>query len=202
VTRAGAALAARARRARDLAALPPEVRRFFLAAERRARELGDDFSLLSASRPGNLATLIRLGRGRTRVVELGTATGWTACALAMADPSRTVVSVDPVVWPHRAEYLALAGTDARARLDLRRMPGAEAAALGPSGVDLLFVDSSHDREPTVAELEAWRPRLAPGALVVLDDIGHPDYPGVAQAAAELGLGGVVRGSLLVWQAPG
>jgi predicted O-methyltransferase YrrM len=191
----------RAGRARDLRRLPPGVRRFVLAAEAHARAVGDDFSLLSASRPGNLAMLLALAEGRRTVVELGTATGWTACALALADPAREVVSVDPVVWPHRSEYLDLAGRELLARLEFRRMAGAEAPAIGPMGVDLLFVDSSHDREPTVAEVEAWRPNLAPGALVVLDDIGHPDYPGVAQAAAELGLRGAVRGSLLVCRAP-
>ena len=191
-----AGLAHRAQRAAGLAALPRDVRRFVLAAERRARELGDEFSVRSASRPHNLATILRLAKGRRRVVELGTATGWTACALVLDDPARDVVTVDPVVRVHRAEYLALAGA-AAARIDPRRATGAAAAELGPAGVELLFVDSSHERDDTVAELEAWRPNLAPGAVVVLDDMGHPDYPGVAQAAADLGLPGRTVGSLYV-----
>ena len=65
-------------------------------------------------------------------------------------------------------------------------------------MDLLFIDSSHEREPTLAEVAAWRPALAPGALVVFDDYGHPDYPGVAEAVAELGAVGEARASLYLW----
>jgi hypothetical protein len=39
--------------------------------------------------------------------------------------------------------------------------------------------------------------LAPGAPIVFDDYGHPDYPGVAEAVAELGLTGELRGTLFV-----
>jgi predicted O-methyltransferase YrrM len=191
--------ARRARRAAELRALPPEPRRFFLAAERRARELGDEFSLRSASRPGNLATILRLARGRRTVVELGTATAWTACALALDDPARVVVTVDPVVREHRQAYLDLAGPAAD-RIDPRRCTGVEAAPLGPPRVEVLFVDSSHERRDTVEELEAWRPNLAPGAVVVLDDVGHPDFPGVAEAIAELGVPGRTVGSLYVTRA--
>ena len=61
---------------------------------------------------------------------------------------------------------------------------------------MLFIDSSHEREPTVLEFTAWRPRLAPGAVVVFDDHGHPDWPGVAEAVGDLGLAGEVRGGAL------
>jgi cephalosporin hydroxylase len=67
-------------------------------------------------------------------------------------------------------------------------------------VDLLFIDSSHEREPTLAEVATWRPVLAPGALVVFDDYGHPDYPGVAEAVSELGAVGEARASLYLWPA--
>ena len=85
---------------------------------------------------------------------------------------------------HREAYLALLPRSARERLELVPAPGHEAQG---DGIDLLFVDSSHDRDATVAELRAWQPRLAPGALVVLHDYGNPAYPGVAEAVAELGL---------------
>lgn len=68
-------------------------------------------------------------------------------------------------------------------------------------VDLLFIDSSHTREATLQEWHAWRPRLAPGALVVFDDHGHPEFPGVAEAVRELGLDGHVEAGMFVWQGP-
>ena len=69
------------------------------------------------------------------------------------------------------------------------------------GVELLFVDSSHDRAATVAEFRAWEPRLAPGALVVLHGYGDPAYPGVAGAVEELGLSGREHAGLWLWDAP-
>jgi cephalosporin hydroxylase len=76
---------------------------------------------------------------------------------------------------------------------------AEDGPVGLSGVELLFVDSSHERDPTLAQIAVWRSALAPGALVVFDDYGHPDYPGVAQAVAALGATGTVRASMFLWR---
>ena len=67
-------------------------------------------------------------------------------------------------------------------------------------VELLFVDSSHDRDDTVREVEAWRGALVPGAIVALDDYDHPDYPGVREAVTELGLRGEQAGTLFVARA--
>ena len=39
--------------------------------------------------------------------------------------------------------------------------------------------------------------LAPGAAIVFDDYGHPDYPGVREAVQELGLDGRLVGTLFV-----
>jgi predicted O-methyltransferase YrrM len=39
--------------------------------------------------------------------------------------------------------------------------------------DFLFIDTTHFQEQTMAEWEAWRGRLAPGAVVAFDDIFRP-----------------------------
>jgi predicted O-methyltransferase YrrM len=154
---------------------------------------------VSSTRPADVAELIALARGRVNAVELGTATGWTAGALLLAEPARRLASYDPVVREHRDAYLALLPAAARERLELVRAPGHEARG---EGVDLLFVDSSHDRDATIAEVRAWQPRLAPGALVVLHDHGNPAYPGVAEAVEALELGGRPHAGLWLWEAPG
>jgi hypothetical protein len=63
----------------------------------------------------------------------------------------------------------------------------------------LFIDSEHEREPVLAAFAAWRDALAPGAVVVFHDYGHPQYPGVREAVRELGLQGSERGGLFVWR---
>jgi predicted O-methyltransferase YrrM len=177
------------------------VRWFLWRARRLARRLGHEWGLRAATRAGDLGELLRLARGRRRVVELGTGPGWTAIALALDDPLRDVVTCDPVEHEHRADYVALApGADGR--IEWVRAEGAAAAGAAEDPVDLLFVDSTHEREPTLAEFRAWRPRLAPGAVVAFHDYGHPDFPGVEEAVRELGLQGERRGGMFVWRAPG
>jgi predicted O-methyltransferase YrrM len=177
--------------------IPPRVRWFLWRARRLAKRRGHAWGLEAATRGGDVAELLRLARGRRQVVELGTGPGWTAIALALADPERRVTTYDPVVHDHRDVYLALA-PGAAERIEFVAAPGVEARG---EGVELLFVDSTHEREPTLAEFAAWRPRLAPGATVAFHDYEHPDFPGVRAAVEELGLDGERRGGMFVWSVP-
>lgn len=191
----------RLHRFRAARALPPEVRRFHARAHRLAWRVGDDFSLTSASHPRDVVRILDLARGAREVVEVGTGTAWTTLALALADPGRRVVSYDPVVQEHRAAYVELVPADVRERIELVEGYGEPGAAGRAQPVEFLFIDSSHDRAETVATFRAWEPHLAPGATVVFHDYGHPQYPGVAEAIAELGLDGRDEGEIYVWRAP-
>ena len=132
------------------------------------------------------------------VVELGTASGWTAASLLLADRRREVISYDVVHRPGLDQYLDLAGSDVRRRLELVCAAGDE----GPRSdrpVELLYIDSSHERSATIREVRVWEPVLAAGAFVVFDDFTHPEYPGVRAAVAELGLQGYEVHGLFVHQ---
>jgi len=156
--------------------LPWPVARFVVRARSLARRDGDVFSLDSALRPAKLEVLLEAATGRRAVVELGTGTAWATIALAIADPERTIESWDPVVREQRERYLALAGPDVRRRISFVEGLGED----GPgavAGVDPLFIDSSHEREPTLAEV----------------------YPGVAEAVDELGAVGQASASLYLWR---
>jgi predicted O-methyltransferase YrrM len=180
--------------------MPLRVRWFLWRARRLAKRSGHEWGLQAATGGGDLAELLSLARGRELVVELGTGPGWTAIALALDDPARRVVTYDPVEHENRAEYLALAG-DAAARIEWVAAEGASGATASAEPVPMLFVDSTHEREPTLEEFAAWRPRLAPGAVVAFHDYGHPEFPGVEEAVRELGLEGERRGGMFVWRAP-
>jgi predicted O-methyltransferase YrrM len=179
-----------------LRVLPPRVALFQWRARRLAARIGDEFSLVSATRPPKLAVLVSLAGSRGRVVELGTATGWTAISLVLADRRRTVTSYDPVQRAERDRYLQLIGSEARDRLEFVAARGAEGPQRdGP--VDVLYIDSSHSQDETVRELQVWRPVLVNGALVVFDDFAHPQFPGVRDAVLELKLEGEQREGLFV-----
>jgi predicted O-methyltransferase YrrM len=195
------ALRGRVRLALSLRVLPPRVARFFWRARRHARRTGDRFSLASAARPAELAELLALARDRRTVIELGTGTAWSAIALALDDRARRVVTYDPCVRPEREAYLDLVGRGVREHIDLRDEPDSCGPRAGDPPVQLLFVDSLHERDSVVAAFRAWRAALAPDAVVVFHDYGHPEYPGVRQAVEDLELSGRENGGLFVWRAP-
>jgi predicted O-methyltransferase YrrM len=179
--------------------LPPRVALFYFRARRLAHASGDKWSQESVTPPGALAHLLRLARGRRRVAEIGTGTGWTAIALALADRSREVVSYDPVVRPERTLYLELAGPSARSRIELRDAPGEGGPPSGAESYDFVYVDGSHERERTIATWRAWKDALAPGGLMAFHDWENPEYPGVTEAIRELGLDGEVSREVFVWR---
>jgi predicted O-methyltransferase YrrM len=179
-----------------LRGLRPRVLSFNWRARRHAWHTDDQFSVASATRPADMRVLLKLTRGRSRVVELGTATAWTAITLALDDRRRRIVTYDAIEREEAQRYLDLVGPDVRERIEFVVAPG----CTGPRGqqpVDLLYIDSSHTREHTIAEVQAWRPYLRPGAPILFDDYTHPDYPGVREAVEELGLKGEVRGKLFI-----
>lgn len=182
-----------------LATLSPRVALFYVRAWRTQRRLGDAFSFGGAIRPRDLATLLRAARGARTVVEVGTGTGWSAIALALAREDRHVLTIDPVVREQRERYLALAG-DAAARITFVEGIGATAAPdVGP--VDFVFIDAAHDEASTLAEFRAWRARLAPGGAIAFHDFADPQWPGVTEAIRALGLRGRGRHRIFVWQRP-
>jgi predicted O-methyltransferase YrrM len=189
------------RRLLSLRVLPPPVALFVWRAIRYARRAEDRFSLASAARPAELARLLSLARDRKSVVELGTGTGWSAIALALDDPTRKVVTYDPCVRHERNAYLNLVDPSVRARIELREEPDTEGPRNGEAPVEMLFIDSSHERDAVLAAVRAWRDALEPGAVVVVHDYDHPDYPGVREAILQLGWSGEQNGGLFVWRAP-
>lgn len=179
-----------------LRVLPPSVALFQWRAHRLALRVGDRFSLTSATRPQDLAVLMSLARGRRRVAELGTGTAWTTISLVLADRQRTVVSYDPIERSERELYLQLTNSSVRDRITMVSAPGA-GEPQRHQWVDLLYIDSSHSREETIREVRSWQPFLAGDALLVFDDFTHPEYPGVREAVAQLGLSGEQFGTLFV-----
>jgi hypothetical protein len=185
-----------------LRALPLHIAAFQARALWLAMRLGDEFAIESATRAGDVANLLDLAGGRRSIVELGTATGWTTASFALADPDRRVLSFDPVVQAHRDRYLGLLPAHARERIRLVRAPGVEGPAHADGPVDLLFVDSTHERDATVAEIEVWAPHLGPDAVVVLHDYDNPAFPGVREAVEVLGLPGEAQRGSWVWGTKG
>lgn len=177
--------------------LPRRPAMFYVRASARSLRLDDRWSFWATLPPRELAALVELARGRKSVVELGTGTGWTTLVLALAEPGRIVRSYDTQVKPQRAAYFALADADSRRRVLLVEGRGEEAEP-PPEPVDLLYIDSNHEREIVRRSFERWRDRIACGGFVAFDDYVNDNYPGVREAVSELGLEGRIVGRVFVW----
>ncbi len=189
-----------AMQAYNLARLPRPVAAFWARAMRSAQAANDTWSIDVACRPAELRVLLGALGDAPRVAEIGTAASWTTSCIALAHPDRVVHSWDVEAHPERERYLALLAPEERARVHLHDRPGGLGPA-DPPAVDAVFIDSSHEREETMATFRTFEPVLSPGGVVAFHDWDDDDYPGVTEAVRALGLDGEARGHLFVWRKP-
>jgi predicted O-methyltransferase YrrM len=115
-----------------------------------------------------------LAVGRRRAVEVGTAIGYSTLwtALGQGDAG-TIVTIDPDRdrTDRAREFWRKAGI-ADSRITVVNAPALDAFAADEPALagpfDLVFIDALKPEYP--AYLDALRPRLAPGALVVADNV--------------------------------
>ena len=157
---------------------------------------------------GRAMTGLVRGLRPRRVLELGTNLGVSAAHIAAAlarteaegGPAGRLVTLEgaPALAALAREHLAGLG-QAEARVRVVVGPFADTlsgvcAADGP--FDLVFVDGHHERDAALGYVAAVRPFLAPGAVVVLDDV-EPGRP-VGEAYRRLRRGGAAGGAAGVW----
>ncbi len=156
-----------------------------------------------AARPGGIPIVDRdagrvlqaLAAGRRRIVEVGTAYGFSTLWLALGQPADgTIVTIDPDAertdlargWWRQAGIADERITVVSARA-LEAFAANEPSLTGP--FDLAFIDALKPEYD--AYLDALVSRLAPGALVVADNVlwsgrvsgARPATPGDANTAA-------------------
>ena len=184
----------------NLARMPLPSAAFWVQAMRKAQAEHDTWSIDVACRPAELRILLDALGDAPRVAEIGTAAAWTTACIMRARPDRVVHSWDVEAHPQRERYLALLEPEERARIHLHDRPGGLGPAVPPP-VDAVFIDSSHEREETMATFRTFESVLSAGGVVAFHDYDDDDYPGVTEAVRELGLDGDARGHLYVWRKP-
>ena len=115
-----------------------------------------------------------LAAGRRRIVEVGTAIGYSTLWLALGQPpDGTIVTIDPDTGrtDRAKDWWRQAGI-ADGRITVVTAKALDAFATGDPALagpfDLAFVDALKDEYP--GYVEALVPRLAPGALLVADNV--------------------------------
>jgi predicted O-methyltransferase YrrM len=118
--------------------------------------------------------LAALAADRTRILEIGTAIGCSTLWMALAQPSDGhIVTIDPDrARTERARGFWRQAEVADERIDVVNEPALEALASGRPELagpfDLVFVDAL--KEEYTAYLEAVRPCLGSGSLLVADNV--------------------------------
>jgi predicted O-methyltransferase YrrM len=120
------------------------------------------------------------GNRIARIAQLGTCAGYSALLLGWMlrrmDAPRGLFSLDldPAMCALAREWIARAGLDAF--VDIAEGNSLDAASpeaarkyLGDAP-GLVILDSSHEYQSTLAELDLWYEALAPGGLLVLHDV--------------------------------
>ena len=178
--------------------LPPGVVLFRLRAIALALRTRD-VSRRSPLSFWRLSRLLALARERERIVELGTAAGWTAYSIALANPRARVKSYDREPRGGRDRYRRLVPASALERVELVLRRGEEGPE-SPTSCDLLLIDADHWHPAVRAMFDAWYGSVVPGGVVVFDDVA-PEFPDVGQTIADIGLSGKRFGRLFVHRKP-
>lgn len=123
---------------------------------------------------GRLLGLLTGLAGARRAVEVGTLGGYSAIWIARAlAPGGRLVTIEREASHADFAERQLAGAGLADRVEVRRgdsgpVLAALAAEWAPASVDLVFLDA--DKRRYAADLDALRPLLAPGALVLADNV--------------------------------
>jgi hypothetical protein len=204
----------------DLVRFLPQIQQIMPCTRRMWSEVGDpviDRVLAGIPRAvslggGSLSELIALINASPRIrryVEVGGYEGGSILAVALRFATRDIDffsvesfmgnldgSMDGHRLPLRAAFL---GNLARfPTLRARLVPGDSRLAAGlfdDGSIDFLFIDACHDTEAVLADIDAWLPKLAPGAIVGGDDYGWESVRhAVAQRFGEV----QVTGTGCIW----
>ncbi len=161
----------------------PSVHPVLLAIEAAAAP--DRIPILDRASGRVLSTL---AVGRSRIVEVGTAIGYSTLCLALGQVAGTITTIDPDVdrTTRARSFWRQAGVPDD-RIEVINAPALEAFKASDARLagpfDLAFIDALKDEYH--GYFEALRPRIAPGGLVVADNVlwsgrtsgGRPSQPG-------------------------
>lgn len=142
-----------------------------------------------------------MGNNISRIVQLGHFIGFSTLLLGFAlrqmGATRSLFSIDldPNVTAYTQDWIDRAGLNAQVKLkvadssDPANIP--ETIAYFGGAPQLVFIDSSHQYEHTIKELDLWYPVLKPGGFICMHDVSQYaatfDYTkkgGVAAAVQE------------------
>jgi predicted O-methyltransferase YrrM len=148
--------------------------------------------------PLSLLMGLRSGSAISRVVQCGHYVGYSTLLLSFLfrkmgkRQALFSIDIDAAVTEYTARWLSLAGVDDQTRLSVADSADPEGPKraleyFGGHAPQLVFIDSSHQYEHTLKELDLWYDQLPQGGLLALHDTSR-----FAAIFDKTGNGGVFR----------
>lgn len=111
------------------------------------------------------------------MVELGVCGGGGSLHLCLGNPDGKVIGIDIAAIPEAQDksIKAMVGNFEFYLGDSTELAQPIFSRFGRVGI--LFIDTTHTKEQTIAEFEAWKPYLADTAIVCFDDLFRPEMEG-------------------------
>jgi hypothetical protein len=127
-----------------------------------------------------LITGLAVGCGAQQLLEIGVCRGGSTRALLAAAEATDgrLISIDS------ADCLAAVPPNRRARWTFLCGESHTVLPMLRGPIDFALIDSDHSYESTLNELCELNRLMAPGGLIVIDDVWEPEYPGCLQAFDE------------------
>jgi predicted O-methyltransferase YrrM len=145
----------------------------------------DQFLLAVGPETGQLINILAKSLKAPHILEIGTSYGysgiWLAEAARAAGGRLTTLELQDYKSAYAREMSAKAGL--AEHVDFKVGDALEAIAAMPAGIDFVLLDLWKDMYTPC--LEAFYPKLNPGAIIVADNMIMPGGEGIAQYAAAI-----------------
>ena len=118
-----------------------------------------------------------------RILEVGTWKGGWAISMAENDRSRKIFCVDPYPNLNHVRDRFLQAVSDRAPGQIVLFPDLDSALSEQElALDVIHIDGEHSQEAVYGDLSRSISCLAPGGLLIIDDVFYHSFPGVTAAA--------------------
>jgi predicted O-methyltransferase YrrM len=164
------------------------------------REVGDGPPILTSVDPSEAEELGRLAKGR-RVLEVGSAHGYSACVMALAGAEH-VTAIDNhsgQTWLGDTYATMCGNLDANGVTDKVEIIRGDSAQVMPQMVEderkfgLIFIDGDHERAAAERDISLALLLIEPGGVICVHDfLEHCCCPDVLHAVNQVIAGGPAR----------
>ena len=144
-----------------------------------SKDLADKYGMMDRGEVELLKKCAEQLREDPIVVNIGAGFGTSSAAILEARPNALIFSIDKDPQPQERENLVKCGLDFTRCIRILGLSW-EVGIHFPFGVDLIFVDGSHEKSSIHKDVVTWLPKVSSDGIILFHDYNHPRAPGVTK----------------------